>query len=70
MKEFPACPRCASINLRMPGIRDGTVYYWQNLSEYACEDCELRAVPLWFEDLEAFQEFRDEKIRERASAKP
>lgn len=45
----------------MPGIRDGSVHYWQNLSEYVCEQCDLRAVPLWFDDLDSYEAFRLDK---------
>lgn len=53
-----ACIRCGSTDLDMPGLADGVVPETDNLNEFVCAACGLRAIPLEFdreEDLRAFQ---------------
>ncbi len=57
--SIKACPRCGSKDLRMPGFADGIVPETDNLNEYVCGKCDLRANPIVFDakaDYEAFLE--------------
>jgi hypothetical protein len=56
-REVVACTRCASRDLRMPGFADGLVPETDNLGEWVCRRCGLRAVPLVFDDKDAYLAF-------------
>ncbi len=44
-----ACPRCGCSKLEMPGFEDGVVPETDNLNEYVCTRCDLKAIPIEFE---------------------
>ncbi len=54
---FQACPRCASTDLEVPKFKDGMVPEIDNLAEWVCRRCDLRAVPLEFEEEEDLRAF-------------
>ncbi len=57
MKEFSACPRCGSRDLRIPTFADGVVPETDNLAEWTCGRCGVRTTPVWFEDEAAYRDF-------------
>lgn len=62
--DFPACQRCGSDDLRMPGIRDGAVVgYGQEMASFTCRRCELTAVPLLFDSEAARKAFEAEQAK-------
>ncbi len=53
-----ACPRCGCRSLHMPGLEDGVVPETDNLNQYVCDECGLKANPIEFTreaDYEAFR---------------
>ena len=54
-----ACHRCGSTDLSIPGLSDGVVPETDNLAEWVCHECDLKAVPLEFEDKHALRAFRE-----------
>lgn len=54
-----ACPRCGSTDLSIPGVGDGVVPETDNLAEWVCQECDLKAVPLEFADKHDLRAFRE-----------
>lgn len=53
-----ACSRCGFDEMDMPGFEDGTVPETDNLNELVCKRCDLRAIPIEFDDPLAYRAFR------------
>lgn len=64
--DLQACPRCASLRLKLPGIAEGGVPgVSSNLANMVCEDCDFAGVPLSFPDRAAYEAFRGERAGRR-----
>lgn len=64
-RDIRACPRCGSDDLRMPGIRDGVIVgEGQELARWACERCDLTAVPILFDDQASRKAFEAERAKD------
>lgn len=55
--DIAACSRCASTDLRMPGFGDGIIPETDNLGEFACDQCGLRAIPILFDSTQDYEAF-------------
>ena len=59
MTTLRCCMKCASIDLRMPGVRDGIIPgFGVELNSWVCRDCGHRAPALEFDDVQDYQAFR------------
>lgn len=61
MVAISCCPRCASRDLRTPGFADGLVPETDNLGDWVCRTCGLRAIPIEFDDEASYRAYRDER---------
>lgn len=56
---IPACMRCASRDLHLPGGSDGAVVgVGLELNEWVCLRCGWKGIPVFFDDEEAYSAFR------------
>lgn len=56
--DIAVCPRCASLDLRVPTIRDGLWPGGGETNFQVCADCAYRGAPLLFEDEGDYLSFR------------
>ena len=60
-RPIAACQRCAGTSFRIPGLRDGIIPETDNLGEWTCARCDLRATPLYFDDVDDYAAFARDK---------
>ncbi len=58
-----ACMQCASRDLDIPKLKDGIIPETDNLAEWVCRVCGLKAVPLEFQEAADYEAFRDALTR-------
>lgn len=59
--DYPACLRCGSLDLAVPGIRDGIFPEGGELLSSACRTCGYQGAPVVFADRDAWLQFREER---------
>ena len=57
--NIKACPKCGSRDIRMAGIRDGTIF---GLTSYdmICEKCNYKGMPIIFDSKKDYEMFLKE----------
>jgi hypothetical protein len=56
--EIPACPRCGSLEMRMPTVQDGMWPGGGETNFQVCAVCGYRGMPILFADVAALEAFR------------
>jgi len=61
-REFKACPRCGSLRIRAPSLREGGIPGTSEIAGiYYCENCRKKIVPLVFDDERQYKKFLKER---------
>lgn len=69
--DLRACVRCGSADLRIPSVRDGVlVGTAQDFGRWACNRCDLTAVPLLFDSDKARRAYEAERAKDPSTDWP
>lgn len=63
--QFPACPRCTSLDLRWISNTEGPVGWGAELELWVCRECGYNGRVIEFDSEEAWKAFRAAKAEEK-----